>query len=83
MTERVLKLFLSLNHSFLVQDKKKGKIAIQIQKELCFTCNYTGEIIFFCLTGANVDDKSDIVWSVDFLYRTQVMMVFGKAYLYE
>jgi len=57
VTERVLKLFLrniSLNHSFLVRNKKKDKKAIQIQKKLCFTCNDTGEIISFCLTGANV-----------------------------
>lgn len=32
--------------------------------KLHFTCNDRGEIITFCLTGANVDDKSDIVWKV-------------------
>ena len=32
--------------------------------KLHFTCNDTGEIISFCLTGANVDDKSGIVWNV-------------------
>ena len=29
-----------------------------------FTCNDTEGIISFCLTGANVDDRSDIVWNV-------------------
>lgn len=32
--------------------------------KLHFICNDTGEMLSFCLTGANVDDKSDIVWNV-------------------
>ena len=32
--------------------------------KLHFICNDTGEIISFCLTGANVDDRGDIVWNV-------------------
>ena len=29
-----------------------------------FTCNDRGEIITFCLTGANVDDRNPEVWNV-------------------
>lgn len=32
--------------------------------KLHFTCNDRGEIISFCLTGANVDDKDPRVWNV-------------------
>lgn len=32
--------------------------------KLHFTCNDRGEVINFCLTGANVDDRADVVWSV-------------------
>ena len=32
--------------------------------KLHFICNDSGEIITFCLTAANVDDRDDIVWSV-------------------
>ena len=32
--------------------------------KLHFTCNDRGEIINFCLTGANVDDRSPEVWNV-------------------
>lgn len=32
--------------------------------KLHFTCNDRGEIITFCLTGANVDDRNPGVWNV-------------------
>lgn len=32
--------------------------------KLHFTCNDRGEIISFCLTGANVDDRNPKVWNV-------------------
>ena len=32
--------------------------------KLHFTCNDRGEIITFCLTGANVDDRNPKVWNV-------------------
>ena len=32
--------------------------------KLHFICNDRGEIIMFCLTGANVDDSDPKVWSV-------------------
>lgn len=32
--------------------------------QLHFICNDMGEIICFCLTGANVDDRDPRVWSV-------------------
>ena len=32
--------------------------------KLHFTCNDRGEIITFCLTGANVDDRNPEVWNV-------------------
>lgn len=47
----------------LVKDGK-GMIGWCHGFKLHFICNDSREIITFCLTGANVDDRDDRVWSV-------------------
>ncbi|MFC2378015.1 MAG: transposase [Segatella oulorum] len=49
---------------FGAHQERKGTMGWCYGFKLHLLCNDSGEVITFCLTGANVDDRDSRVWNV-------------------